>query len=51
MNMWLGRAGLTTHMHFDATWNFFVQVGRDRPSLGVCGLVAVSVSLPLASQP
>ena len=31
MNLWLGRAGLTTYNHFDAQYNFFFQIkGRKR---------------------
>lgn len=34
VNIWLGRAGLATHTHFDSTWNYFAQVyGRKRITL------------------
>ncbi|EGD73538.1 hypothetical protein PTSG_05244 [Salpingoeca rosetta] len=25
-NLWLGNAGIVTHTHYDASWNFFVQI-------------------------
>ena len=31
MNLWLGRAGLMTYNHYDAQYNFFIQIqGRKR---------------------
>ena len=33
-NLWMGSAGIVTHTHFDASWNFFAQIqGRKRFTL------------------
>lgn len=34
VNLWIGRRGITTHTHYDATFNFFVQLqGKKRFTL------------------
>ena len=34
VNLWIGRHGITTHTHYDATFNFFVQLqGKKRFTL------------------
>lgn len=34
INLWIGRRGITTHTHYDATFNFFVQLqGKKRFTL------------------
>lgn len=34
VNLWVGRAGIVTHTHYDCTYNFFVQLqGRKRFTL------------------
>lgn len=42
-NVWIGNAGLVTHTHYDASWNFFVQLH----GIKEFALISSQTSLPL----